>query len=67
VIDPGALLRGVFIATALPSGRSLAGVLSRDDRHFSGFTDSGGKDRGLDDRSFVGLSPKIHYRRVIRR
>ncbi|MBI4864656.1 MAG: hypothetical protein HY815_31030 [Candidatus Riflebacteria bacterium] len=79
IVDPGsgsapaqltiagdAHIHGALVATSIPPGSRLDGELERDDRQFSGFTSDDGEDHGLHDRYFVGLSPRIHYRRVVK-
>lgn len=63
-LDRDAQIHGSLIATAMPAGGFREGELERDDRAFSGFTDPTGKEVGLSDRFYVGLSPRIFFRRM---
>lgn len=66
VMDAGARLSGSLIATRWPAGSFRTGEIERDDRTFSGFTDPAGVENGLADRFFVGLSPRVAFRRMVR-
>ena len=65
-LDADAHVRGSLIATNVPTGNWGDGDLERDDRVFSGFTDPEGKEQGLPDRFYVGMSPRTLYRRLVR-
>ena len=60
-----ARVRGSLIATTVPPGNWTGGELERDDRVYSGFTEPSGVELGLNDRLFVGLSPRTYFRRVV--
>jgi len=64
LIERTAKITGAMILDHLPAGSSLRGTLDRDERQFSGYTGKDGKDLGVYENYFVGLSPRVHYRRV---
>lgn len=65
-IEKDARIHGSIIALLAPSNIRWRGTLIRDDQQVSGFNGPNGKDEGLYENYFVGLSPRILYRRVVR-
>jgi len=57
---------GALLMASLPTGGRLDGEVQRSDLQMSGFAGFDGTDQGFYDRYFVGLSPQVYYRRVVR-
>jgi hypothetical protein len=57
---------GSLAMATLPPGGRMEGQLEREEMQMSGFTGIGGTDEPFPDRYFVGLSPQVAYRRVVR-
>jgi hypothetical protein len=64
-IDPAAEIFGSIVLAQVPPGMVWQGSLNRDDGQYSGYTDAKGENHGVFSAFFVGLSPCIHYRRVV--
>jgi len=64
-IDPAAEIFGSLVLAQVPPGMVWQGSLNRDEGQFSGYTDKNGENHGVFSAFFVGLSPRILYRRVV--
>jgi hypothetical protein len=65
-IDAKASTRGSIVVARPADGIAWRGELARDVAQISGFTGPDGKDHSFPENTFVGLSPKILYRRMWR-
>ena len=64
-ILPGTRIHGGLVSSSLSWIDRLDGTLDRVERFYSGFTHGDGTEHGFADRIFVGLSPRIHFKRTV--
>jgi hypothetical protein len=66
-VSPGAQIHGLLVAGKVPSSGDRQCAITRLDKYFSGMTKSNDASGAFTDYYYVGLSPRLVYKKVTRR